>query len=73
MVKKHIEHGFTWFRILCLILAIGLVIALRWGFILVPQVRQTANQVANLNDLKKVDFRCEFHLIAGWLKCSGTI
>lgn len=68
-----IPHGFSWYNIIYLVLIVLLILAIYWGHIITPQVRATANQVANLNDLKKVDFRCDFHVLAGWLKCSGTL
>jgi hypothetical protein len=53
MVKKPIiEHGIS---VTSIIIVILLLWAIRWGSIIVPQIRATANQVANINNLQKVD------------------
>ena len=50
-----LSHGFTWFKIVCLVLAILLIFTIRWGAIVAPQVRATADKVVSLNNLQKVD------------------
>ena len=69
--RQPLEHGFTLYRILCLILAILLVLGVKYGMIVVPEIRETANQVANLNEIKKVDVRC--HLACGSFNCLGSL
>ena len=54
-----LEHGFSWYRIILLALIILICFGIRYGIIIVPQVRSTANQVANLNNLQKVDVKGE--------------
>lgn len=72
-MKKPIEHGFTWYNIVWLIFWVLVIVGIHYGMIVIPQVRQTANQVANLNDLKIVNLKCDVHLLAGKLSCSGTL
>jgi hypothetical protein len=51
------DHGFTIFRIVCLVLAILLAWGLRWGYLIVPQIRATADKVVKIQDLQNVDIR----------------
>lgn len=57
MIRKPIEHGFTIFRIVCLVLAILLFWGVRTGLVLAPQIRATADKVVKLNDLQNVDLK----------------
>jgi hypothetical protein len=66
------EHGFTIFRIVCLIFAVLIILGIRYGVIIAPQVRQTAARVVSLNDLGKVDVQCKFHP-CGSLECIGNL
>lgn len=49
------EWDITWHKLAWLVVAVIAIFAIRWGSIVVPQVRQTADQVANLNNLQVVD------------------
>jgi len=50
-----IKHDFTWHKIAWLVVAIIGIFSIRWGAIIVPQVRQTADKVASLNNLQTLD------------------
>lgn len=52
-----LEHGFTWFKIVCLVLAILLFWGIKDAIKIAPQVRATANKVVQLNDLENVNLR----------------
>ena len=67
----HLEHGFNWFRIVCLVFAILVCFGVRYGVLIVPQVRQTADKVASLNNLQKADIKCHFG--CGSFNCLGMI
>ena len=66
--RQHLDHGFTIFRIVCLVLAIlffwGLRIAIRDA----PQIRNTADKVVKLNDLEKVNLK-----IGGCIPIRGSL
>ena len=66
--RLKIDHGFTWYRIIFLALIILIVFGVRYGMIVVPQVRETANKVMNLNDLKHIDFK-----IGGCIPVKGDL
>lgn len=51
----NMDHGFTWHKITWLVLVIFVIFGVRYGMIIAPQVRATAAQVANINNLQKVD------------------
>jgi hypothetical protein len=48
-------HDFTWFKIVCLLLAILFLWGIRYGMMITPQIRSTANQIADLNKLQTLD------------------
>ena len=54
-VVPYLDHGFTWYRVIVLVLAIIVIFGIRYGAIIIPQVRSTADKVANLNNLQVVD------------------
>jgi hypothetical protein len=62
------EHGFTWFRVICFVLAILIIFGIRYGTIIIPQIRGTADQVANLNNLQKIDLK-----IGGCIPIKGNL
>jgi hypothetical protein len=64
MVKKaNIPHGFSIANIAIIIL-LGLIVwGIFYGAKIAPQVRSTANEVANLNQLKDVDLKGH----VGWI------
>lgn len=66
------DHGFSWFKIVCLVLAILLTWGIRDAIRVAPQIRSTANQVANLNNLEKVDLKCSFGGCVHFT-CAGTL
>ncbi len=73
MGVENIPHGFSWSSILIIVL-LGLIVWLvGYGIKVTPQIRSTANQVANLNNLQKVDLNCNFHLFAGKINCTGNL
>jgi len=49
-----IPHGFS---IATIAIVILLLWGLRWGSIVVPQIRSTADRVASLNNLQNVDLK----------------
>ena len=63
-----LEHGFTWFRIICLALAILLAWGIRDSIRIAPQIRQTANKVVQLNNLERVDLK-----IGGCIPIKGNL
>lgn len=65
---KRIEHGFTWFRIVCLVLTILFIWGIRYGSIIAPQVRATANKVVQLNNLENVHLK-----VCGMLPIDGNL
>ena len=62
------EHGFNIFKIVCLVMAILLFWGIRDAIRIAPQVRETANQVASINDLKNIDFK-----IGGCIPVRGSL
>ena len=51
------DHGFTWYKIACLVLAILLFWGIRDVIRIAPEVRQTADKVTKIQDLQNVDIR----------------
>jgi hypothetical protein len=51
------EHGFNWFKIACLVLAILLFWGIRDVLRVAPQIRQTADKVVRLNELENLDVK----------------
>ena len=73
MGVANIPHGFSWSSILIVVL-LGLIAWLvGYGIKITPQVRSTANQVANLNNLQKVDVHCQVHPLARTIDCIGNL
>ena len=73
MGVANIPHGFSWSSILIVVL-LGLIAWLvGYGIKITPQVRSTANQVANLNNLQKVDVHCKVHPLARTIDCVGNL
>lgn len=68
MVHKRLEHGFTWFKIVCLVLAILLAWGIRDTIRIAPQIRATADKVVKLNDLQHVDMK-----IGGCIPIKGSL
>lgn len=57
-IRHHpLEHGFTYFKIVCLVLAILFAWGVRTAYVLTPQIRSTADKVVRLNDLQNVDLQ----------------
>lgn len=71
--KKIIDHGFTVANIAIIIVLILILWGILYGAKIAPQVRSTANQVANLNNLQKVNVNCVVHPLARTISCVGTI
>lgn len=63
-----VEHGFTWFKIACLVLAILLIWGIRDAIRIAPQVRATANKVVQLNSLSDVNLK-----IGGCIPIKGNL
>lgn len=55
--RQRLDHGFSIANIAMLVILVLIFWAIHWGRIVVPQVRQTADQVANLNKLHDVDLK----------------
>ena len=74
MVKKTIiPHGFTIQGIVTIIF-LGLIVwGIFYGAKIAPQIRSTANQVANLNNLQKVNVNCQIHPLSRTVVCQGTL
>lgn len=73
MKPKRIEHGFTIANIAMIIVLCLIAWGILYGAKIAPQVRATANQVANLNELKNVNINCDVHPLARKVFCSGTL
>lgn len=67
-MRKSIEHGFTWFKIVCLVLAILLAWGIRDAIRIAPQIRQTADKVVRLNNLSDVNLK-----IGGCIPIHGVL
>ena len=55
--NQHIPHGFSYFKIVCLVLVILFIWGVHTGLVLAPQIRSTANKVVQLNNLETVDLK----------------
>jgi hypothetical protein len=70
MVKKGIEHGFSIANIAIIIL-LGLIVwGIFYGAKIAPQVRSTANQIANLNKYQNTNIHCDIHPLSRTLDCT---
>lgn len=73
---KNIEHGFTIANIGIIIFLILILWGIKWGSFVAPQIRSTANQVANLNNLGKVSVKCRIGgcvFYGPQVNCDGSI
>ena len=61
-------HGFSWFKIVCLIIALLLAWGIRDTIRIAPQVRATADKVVQLNNLQDVDMK-----IGGCIPIKGSL
>ena len=52
--RLRLNHGLS---ITSIVIVILLLWGIHWGRIVVPQIRQTADKVANINNLQKVDLK----------------
>lgn len=62
------EHGFNYFKIVCLVLAILLAWGIRDAIRIAPQVRNTADKIVQLNNLAGVDLK-----IGGCIPIKGNL
>ena len=64
-IAFQIPHGINWISILIVIL---LIWGIRWGYIVTPQIRATANKVVQLNNLQDVNMK-----IGGCIPIKGSL
>lgn len=62
------DHGFSWFKIICLVVAVLLAWGIRDTIRIAPEVRQTANKIVQLNNLQDVDMK-----IGGCIPIKGIL
>ena len=62
------EWDITWHKLAWLIVAIIAIFAIRWGSVLDPQIRATADKVVKLNDLENVNLK-----IGGCVPIRGSL
>ena len=62
------DHGFSWFKIVCLVLAILLTWGIRDAIRVAPQIRSTADKIVQLNNLSGVDLK-----IGGCIPIKGNL
>ena len=63
-----LKHGFDWFKIVCLVGVILICFGIRYGVIIAPQIRGTADKVASLNNLQNVDLK-----LGGCIPIKGSL
>lgn len=66
--NQHIPHGFSYFKIVCLVLAILLFWGIRDALRISPQVRATADKIVSLNNLEDVNLK-----IGGCIPIKGNL
>jgi hypothetical protein len=62
------EFDFTWHKLAWLVVAIIAIFAFRWGYLITPQVRATADKIVQLNNLQGVDLK-----IGGCIPIKGSL
>ena len=62
------EHGFSYFRIICLVVFLLIAWGIRDAIRIAPEVRATADKVVQLNNLQGVDLK-----IGGCIPIKGSL